>query len=80
MTDPRIDQSINQPTDRLPIRPTQYTEEGTDLVKLSLEPHRDTLLDAPPSQFFSGFRLRELDEGDAADMNPKEVLDIGWVG
>lgn len=33
-------------------------------MEVSLEPHRDTLLGARPSQFFSGFRLREFDEMD----------------
>lgn len=49
-------------------------------MDLSMEPHRDSLLDAAPSQFFSGFRLREKDEGDAAHMEGEQTIGISVRG
>jgi hypothetical protein len=59
--------------------PITTTEEGSDLVEFSLQPHHESLLEEPPSQFFADFRLRELDENDAAAFNSDRVFGIGCV-
>lgn len=55
-------------------------EEGSDLVDLSMEPHKDSLLETSPSQFFAGFRLRELDEGDSAMLDGERTIGISLRG
>lgn len=66
-----LDAHLNQCNPINP-NPNTTTEEGADLIEFSLEPHRDSLLGMTPSQFFSGFRLREFDETDAGIVDDGE--------